>query len=106
MDADEHLNPPAIMPSKEAINAALENPEFIYVTLDSTWAKRDVTGEMMEGGFRLAWGVKNLGFGQIEFHQSGLDRDSLKVECRSERMGPEFVKKAVEHFMKGVQILE
>lgn len=101
MDADEHLNP-AIMPSKEAITAALKDPEFLYVNLAGTWATRDAAGEMIKGGFKLAWGVKNLGFGEIEFHQSELD----KVECRSERMGPEFVRKAVEHFMKGIQILE
>jgi len=94
-----------MMPTKEEIRQAIDNPEFIYVTLGSTWAKRDAAGEMMEGGFRLSWGVKNLGFGQIDFHQSGPDQDSQTVECRSETMGADFVKKAVEHFMKGVRFV-
>jgi len=96
-----------MLPTAEEMKAARENPEFLYVNLASTWAKRDgSTGEMMEGGFKLAWGAKNLGFGEIEFHQAGLDHDSQKIQCRSERMGPDFVKKVLDHFMRNVEIVE
>lgn len=90
------------------IKAALENPEFLYVNINAAWTtKDDAENEaMLEGGFVLDWMAKKIGFGQITFIQSGPDVKSLKVKCQSERMGREFVAKALAHLAKTIEIVE
>lgn len=90
---------------------AKENPEFVYVNIDHVWTKtrsteEGATGEMLEGGFVLAWGAKGLGFGQLEFRQFGPDVKNLKIECRTERMGEDFAKKALAFFIDSIKVVE
>lgn len=88
---------------------AMENPEFVYVNINHVWTKTtapDPDRGMLEGGFVLDWGAKKIGFGQLEFRQYGTDVKNLKIECRSEHMGPNFVKKALEFFVNSLTIVE
>lgn len=95
-------------PSPEERRAALENPEFVYVNINHVFTRSSEpkTGEMLEGGFVLDWGAKKIGFGQIRFWQKGKDVRKLRIECESECMGTEFVRKALLHFAKTAKILE
>lgn len=90
---------------------ALENPEFIYVNINHVWTKTRSTdpvdeGLMLEGGFVLDWGAKGIGFGQLEFRQFGPDVKNLKIECRSEHMREDFVKKALAFFANSIKVVE
>lgn len=87
---------------------ALENPEFVYVNVDHVYSRSadKETGEMLEGGFVLAWGAKGIGFGQLAFHQNGPDVKNLKITCSSEHMGRDFMRQALEHLAKTVELTD
>jgi len=93
---------------KKARKEALEKLEFVYVNVDHVYSRRSdkETGEMLEGGFVLAWGAKGIGFGQIAFHQDGEDLKKLKITCSSECMGLDFVKKALLHLANTVELTD
>lgn len=84
------------------------NPKFVYVNVDHVYTRRSDknTGEMLEGGFVLAWGAKGIGCGQMTFHQNGNDVRNLKILCSTEHMGRDFVMKALLHLVKTAVIAD
>ena len=80
-----------IITTKEQIDEARKNPQFVYVRLGDTWDKHLYN----DGGFVLEWGVKNFGFGTLTFIKHG-----DKVICDTETMSNDFVSKVFEEFVK------
>lgn len=95
-------------PTPEEVKAALDNPEFRWVQISRVWKGKvdEANDEVFEGGFTLEWGVKHLGWGTIEFTQKTVNGKAVHIECRSEKMGADFVRKALEHFAKTVKIAD
>lgn len=86
---------------------AMDDPKFTSVHIQGTWIKKadKKNGAMLEGGFVLCWGAKDVGFGTLTFRQK-VEGPKVEMECESEHMGRDFVRKALEHFAKTVEIVE
>lgn len=66
--------------------------EFEWVELESSWDAH----EGNQGGFRLSFGGKGLGFGTLTFFKG---KDG-KLMCDNERMDLEFVEQALLFFAR------
>ena len=70
--------------------------KFTYVELGKTWGEHKGN----DGGFELNWAAEGIGFGQLVFF-----KDAGSVKCTTECMGKEFVKAALIHFFKTVELI-
>lgn len=66
--------------------------KFEWVELEEAWDAH----ERNQGGFRLSYGLKGMGWGTLTFFRS----NEGKVVCDNERMDLEFVEQALLFFAR------
>ena len=52
-------------------------------------------------GFVLSWAKDSIGFGEITF----VKKDG-KTICETEGMSPKFIKKALDHFINSIELID